>query len=79
MNLDYFSSTGFKSMRVGVIIHGSSFKDRYFVWSEAFATYAKVLVKLDSTINTCLMRLNNILYYSLSLNTRKCLISQIHQ
>ena len=79
MNLDYFSSTEFKSMRVGVIIHGSSFKDRHFVWYETFATYAKVLLKLDSTINTCLMRLNNILCYSLSLNTRECLISQIYQ
>ena len=45
-------------MRVGLTIHRSSFKDRYFVWSRA-----KDSPNLNNTINTCLIRLN-ILYYS---------------
>ena len=32
MNGLYLSSTGFKSIRVGLTLHGSSFKDRNFVW-----------------------------------------------
>ena len=35
---------------------------------------AKELLKLNKTINTCLIRLNIILYYSLPLNTCECLI-----
>ena len=41
-------------------MYGSSFKYRRFV--------AKKIVKLNNTINTCLIRLNIILYYSLPLN-----------
>ena len=54
-------------MRVGLNLHGSSFRNRHLV--------AKDSLKLNNTINTCLLRLNSILYYSLSLNTCECLIS----
>ena len=60
-------------------MHGSAFKDRHFVRSETLATRAKELLKLNNTINNCLIRLNNTLYYSLSLNTCECLICQIYQ
>ena len=43
MNVQYLSSTGFKSMRVGLIIHGSSFNDAHLV--------AKELLKLNNPIN----------------------------
>ena len=46
-------------------MHGSSFKIIHFVQS-----CAKVSIKLNNTVNTCLIRLNIILYYPLSLNTR---------
>ena len=62
-----FKLSSFKSVRVGLIMHGSSFKNRYFV--------AKELLKLNNTIN----RLNISLYYSKSLNTCDCLICQIYQ
>ena len=52
----YLRSKGFKSIRVGLTMHGSSFKDRHF--------FAKGLLKLNNTTNTCLIRLNIILYYS---------------
>ena len=42
-------------MRVGLIIHGSSLNDAHLV--------AKETLKLNNTINTCLIRLNVILYY----------------
>ena len=40
---------------------------------------AKEILKLNNTINTCLITLNIILNYSLSLNTLECLICQIYQ
>ena len=46
MNGWYLSSTGFKSIRVGLIINGSSFKDRRFVQWEVLASHAKELLKL---------------------------------
>ena len=58
-------------------MHGSSFNDTHFVWSETLAARAKELLKLNKTINTCLIRLNIVLYYSLSLNTCEFLISLI--
>ena len=42
MNEQYLTSTGFKSIRVGLTIHGSSFKNRHFV--------AKDSVKLNNAI-----------------------------
>ena len=51
MNWEYLSSKGFISIRVGLTIHGSSFKNRHLV--------AKDSLKLNITI-----RLNIILYYS---------------
>ena len=48
-------------MIVGLTMHGSSFKNRHFV--------AKDSLKLNNTINTSLIKLNIILYYSQSLNT----------
>ena len=57
-------------------MHGSSSKDRYFVWS---ATRAEELLKINNTINTSLIRLNITLFYSLALNTYECLICQIYQ
>ena len=41
-----------------------SFKDRDFV--------AKDSLKLNNTVNTCLIRLSVILYYSWSLNIFEC-------
>ena len=61
MNGYYLSPTGFKSTRVGLIIYGSLFTDRHLV--------AKDSLKLNNEINTCLIRLNIILYYFLRLNT----------
>ena len=52
----YLRSTGFKSIRVALAIHVSSFKDRHVV--------AKELRKLNNTINTCLITWNIILYHS---------------
>ena len=60
MNEYYLSSAGFKSIRAGSTMHGSSFKNRHFVPSEILATSAKELLKLNNTIN----RLDFILYYS---------------
>ena len=59
MNGYYLSSTGNILIRVGLIMHGSPFKNRHFA--------AKDLLKLNNTINTCLIKLNIILYYSQSL------------
>ena len=74
MNEHYLRSTGFKSIRVGLIMHGPLFKNRHFV-----RLPAKDSLKLNNTIKTCLKRLNIILYYFLSLNTCECLICQIYQ
>ena len=56
MNGYYLSSTGLRSIRVGLNMHGSSFKYSHFV--------ARKALKLNNTINTCLIRLNIILHYS---------------
>ena len=52
----YLSSTGFKSIRAGLTMHGSSFNDTHLV--------AKDSLKLNNMRNTCLIRLKIILYYS---------------
>ena len=52
MNGQYLSSTGFKSIKVGLTMQGSSFKNRHFV--------AKELLKLNNKLN----RLKIIFYYS---------------
>ena len=52
------SSTGFKSIGLSLIIHGSSFSYTNLV--------AKELLKLNNTINTCLISLSIILYYSVN-------------
>ena len=52
-------------------MHDSSFKGRRLVVEDS--------LKLNNTINTCLIRLNIILYYSFTLNTYECLICQIYQ
>ena len=54
-------------------MHGSSFKNRHFARSRA-----KHSLKLNITLNSCLIRLNTILFYSYSLNT-ELLICQIYQ
>ena len=46
----------FKSAGVRPIMHSLLFKDRHWV--------AKVLIKINSAINTCLIRQKIILYYS---------------
>ena len=74
-----FISIGFKSGKVGLTMHGLSIKDRPFRWLEILAARAKELLKRNNTINTCLIRLNIILYYSLLLNTCESLICQIYQ
>ena len=51
----------------------------HFVRSENLVSHAKDSLKLNNTINTCLIRLNIILYYSLPLNTCECSICQIYQ
>ena len=76
MNGYYLSSTGFKSTRAGLKMHASPINDTHSVWS---ATRAKELLKLSNAINTCLIKLYNILYYALPLNTCDCLISHIYQ
>ena len=68
MNGYYLSSAGFISIRVGLTMHVSSFKNRHLVWSETLALRAKELIKLNRTIK----RLNIILNYPLSLNTCEC-------
>ena len=45
-------------------MHGSSFEDKHFVQSETLATRARDSLKLNNTINTCLIRLNIFLYYT---------------
>ena len=74
MNDYHLNSTGFKSTRIGLTMHGSSFEDRHLVWS-----HTKNSIKLNNTVNTCLIRLKIILYYSYSLNIYECLICQIYQ
>ena len=56
------------STRVALTMHGSAFKNIHFV--------VKQILKLNNRINTYLIRLNIISYYSLSLNTCECLICQ---
>ena len=51
-------------------MHGSLFHERPLV--------AKDLLILNSTINTCLIRLKIILLYFYSLNTCECIICQIY-
>ena len=60
----YLTLTEFKPIKVDLIIHGSSFNDIYFAQSETLSTRAKELLKLSNTRNSCLIRLNIILYYS---------------
>ena len=55
-------------------MHGLLYNDTYLVSSENLAARAKELLKLNITINTCLIRPSIISYYSLSLNTYECLI-----
>ena len=47
---------GFKSIKVGLTIHGSELQDIDLV--------SKDLLKLNDTINVCLISLKFILYYS---------------
>ena len=56
----HLSSTGFIWVRVGLTMHGTSFKNEHSVRKDS--------LKVNNTIN----RLNITLYYSLSLNTCKC-------
>ena len=63
------------SIKVGLTIYGSSFKNRHFVRSETLASRAKDSVRHNNTIK----RLSIILYYSLSLSPCECLICQIYQ
>ena len=58
MNGLHLSLTRFKSIRVGLFINGSSYKDRHFLRSRA-----KESLKLNNTINTCLIGLKIILFY----------------
>ena len=69
--MDNQSSTGIKSIRVALPMHGSSFNDRQLV--------AKDSLKVNNTINTCLIRMNIIFYYSYSLNICECVICRIYQ
>ena len=50
------SSIGFKSIRVFLLMHGSLFNDTHLV--------AKDSLKLYNPLDTCLIRLGIILYYS---------------
>ena len=59
------------STRVALTMHGSAFKNIHFV--------AKQILKLNNRINTYLIRLNIISYYSLSLNTCECLICHFNR
>ena len=60
-------------------MHGLLYSETHLVSSENLAARAKELLKLNNTINTCLIRPSIISYYSLSLNTCECLILQIFQ
>ena len=71
MNGWYLNSTGFILIRVGLTRHDSSFKNKHFV--------AKDLLKLNNTINACIIYMGNILYCPFSLNTCEFLIRQIYQ
>ena len=53
MNGYYLIPKRFKSIRVGLILHGLSFKNRRFFWR-----HAKDLLKLNDKTNTCLIMLN---------------------
>ena len=44
-------------------MHGSSCEDRHFVWLETLATRAKDSLKLNNSINACLINLKIILNY----------------
>ena len=57
MNGYYWSSTGFKSRRVCLTIHGLSFKDIDFIRSETLSTRAKELLKINNTIETCFTKI----------------------
>ena len=50
------SSIGFKSIRVVLLMHGSLFNDTHLVDKDS--------LKLYNPIDTCLIRLGIILYYS---------------
>ena len=79
INEYHLCSIGFKSIRVGLTIDCSLIKDRHSGQLETLATHDKDLLKLNNTMNTCLIRLIIILYYSLSLNICEYLVSQIDQ
>ena len=55
MNGQYLPSTGSKSIRVGLIVHGSSFNETDLVANDS--------LKLNIAISTLLIMLNTILYY----------------
>ena len=50
-------------------MHALLYNETHLVSSENLPARAKELLKLNNTINTCLIRLSIISYYSLSLNT----------
>ena len=60
-------------------MHALLYNETHLVSSDNLAARAKELLKLNNTINTCLIRPSIISYYSLSLNTCECLILQIFQ
>ena len=47
MNGSYISSIGFKSIRVGLPMHGSSFNDRHFVAKEYLKLNKSLLNKAE--------------------------------
>ena len=71
MNGHYLSSTGLKSIRLGLTMHGSSINDTQLVDKDS--------LNVNNALNTRLIRLNVILYHYYSLNIYECLICQIYQ
>ena len=61
-------SLGFKSIRVGLVIHGWLFKNKHFVWSEAIDMLVNDLLKLNNGISAFLISSNIIVYHVFSLN-----------
>ena len=55
-------------------MHSLLYNEKHLVSLESLAARAKELLRLNNTINTCLIRLSIISYCSLSLNTCEYLI-----
>ena len=56
-------SSGFKLIRVVLVMHGWLFKDIHFIWSDALTVLTTDPLKIHNGITAYLINLNHVLYY----------------